>query len=176
MNISIVGLYSSGTKTTQKVGKWPMETTTDTPVLEGWYYCGWLGLIFWYGLGYLQTYQAVFMAFTEAWYLRNRHNQGWNHCHWSTRSQVKLNQANKHSKLYILFGLNREISIHLSLCSCQSTLILAVGKKDIKKLCFSKRLIKKLIDNCTRGSQPSPCIKISLGLDIELPPTPLKSL
>ena len=48
------------------------------------------------------------------------------------------------------------------LCSCQSTFGLAVGKEENKKLCFSKQLIKKLIDNCTSGSQPSPCIEISL--------------
>ena len=48
------------------------------------------------------------------------------------------------------------------LCSCQSTLSLAVGKEENKKSRFSKQLIKKLIDNCTSSSQPSPCIEIFL--------------
>ena len=49
--------------------------------------------------------------------------------------------------------------VHYSLCSCQSALSWAVGQNKIK-LCFSKQLIKKLIDNCTSSSASSPCVEI----------------
>ena len=51
--------------------------------------------------------------------------------------------------------------VHYRLCSCQSTLSLAVGKKEIKVV-FFKTTYKKLIDNCTYVSAPTPCIEISV--------------
>ena len=84
----------------------------------------------------------------------------------ATKKDFEIVQGRVNSHYMFLVACGREISIQgeggHQLVQLSINFKHSCWRRKKKKLCFSKQLIEKLIDNCTSGSAPSRCIEISL--------------